>query len=242
MNLNAFLSRNGVCSRRKAAELIKEGGVTVNGEAVVEPWYQVKPRDVVKAAGRTVGSRHHVYIVINKPKGVTVTLEDRFASNKVTDLIPQKFGRVYPVGRLDRDSRGLLIMTSDGDLCHRLTHPRFEVEKEYLVTVKGGVDEPVLKRLKRGVKDGPDLLKVKSARIEKASPGKSVVRVVICEGKKRHLRRLFAFIGLEVRDLARVRIAGLMLGDLKDGRFRTMSRQEICALLGMKYQEDAPLQ
>lgn len=234
MHLNAFLSRNGFCSRRKAAIFVKEGKVTVGGKVVTEPWYEVRDGDVVRAEGRAVGQKRHAYIVINKPKGVTSTLEDRFAAKKVTDLIPKKFGRVYPVGRLDRESRGLMILTSDGDLCYNLTHPKFEVEKEYIVTVKGNVDEAILRKLKKGVEDKGDILKVRSAHIEKASEDKSVVRVVICEGKKRHLRRLFSRLDLEVRDLVRVRIANLRLGDLRDGSFRVLDRKEIVALLGIK--------
>ena len=241
MNLNAFLSSNGFCSRRKAAIIIKDGKVTVNGRTVIEPWYQVKDSDAVKAEGKAVGSKRHVYIVINKPKGVTSTLEDRFALEKITDLIPKKFGRVYPVGRLDKESRGLMIMTSDGYLCYRLTHPKFEVEKEYVVTVKGKADESTLKKLRKGVKDKDDILKVKTAQIEKTSEDKSIVRVVIAEGKKRHLRRLFTFIGLEVRDLVRVRIANLRLGDLRDGKYIVLSKKDMVRLLGMKNLDESPL-
>lgn len=241
MNLNAFLSRNGVCSRRKAAEIIKDGKVVVNGKVVIEPWYQVKDSDSIKAEGKPVGRKSHVYIVINKPRGVTSTVDDKFAVKKVTDLIPKKFGRVYPVGRLDRDSRGLMILTGDGDLCYRLTHPRFEIEKEYLVTVKGRADEAVLRKLIKGVKDEDEILKVKSAYMEKVSEDKSVIRVVICEGKKRHLRRLFTFLGMDVRDLVRVRIAGLRLGELRDGKFIMFTKKEITSLLGMKNFDAAPL-
>lgn len=240
MTLNAFLSRNGFCSRRKAVLVIKEGKVTVNGKVVREPWYRVAEGDTVKAMGRPVGARRHVYIVINKPKGVTSTLDDKFAATKVTDLVPEKFGRVYPVGRLDKDSRGLMILTSDGDLCYQLTHPKYEVEKEYLVTVKGPVDDATLRKLRRGAKEGGDLLKLRSAEIcEKASEGRTTVRAVICEGKKRHLRRLFGFFGLEVVDLVRVRIASLRLGDLKDGRFRVLDRKEMVAFLGLKNADSA---
>jgi 23S rRNA pseudouridine2605 synthase len=234
MTLNAFLSRNGFCSRRKAVLVIKEGSVTVNGKTVREPWYQVKDQDAVKANGELVGAKRHVYIVINKPRGVTSTLEDRFASIKVVDLIPLKYGRVYPVGRLDKDSRGLMILTSDGDLCYKLTHPKYEVEKEYIVTIKGEVDAAMLKKIKKGVKEQNDLLKVKSAVIEKASEDKSSVRVVICEGKKRHLRRLFGVLSLEVRDLVRVRIANLRLGDLRDGKFMVLDKKELLGFLGLE--------
>jgi 23S rRNA pseudouridine2605 synthase len=232
MTLNAFLSRNGFCSRRKAVLAIREGKVTVNGKPVLEPWYQVKDGDVVRAGGKPVGIRRHVYIVMNKPKGVVSTLEDKYAAKKVVDLIPAKFGRVYPVGRLDKDSRGLMILTSDGNLCYKLTHPKYGVEKEYIITVKGEVGEAMLKKIRKGVKDQDDLLKVRSASVEKASPDKSFVRAVVCEGKKRHLRRLFACLGLEVRDLVRIRIANLRLGDLRDGKFRLLDKKELVAMLG----------
>lgn len=234
MKLNAYLSRNGYSSRRKAAILVKDGKVTVNGKIVTEPWYEVRPADAIKAEGHSVVSKRHVYIIINKPKGVTSTLEDPFALRKVTDLVPAKFGRVYPVGRLDKDSRGLMILTTDGDLCYSLTHPKFEVEKEYVVTVKSPVDEILIKKIRRGVMDKGEMLKVKSATVEKSSPDKAIVRVVASEGKKRHLRRLFGFFGLDVVDLVRVRIAGLRMGDLKDGRFRVIERAELERLLGVK--------
>ena len=234
MNLNAYISKSGFCSRRKAALLVKEGKVTVNGKRVIEPWLDVKDGDAVRAEGKLIGATKHVYIIINKPKGVTSTLEDKFAYKKITDLVPQKYGRVYPVGRLDRDSRGLIILTNDGDLCHKLTHPKFEIEKEYVVTVKGLAEPALLKKLKKGVMDEDEVLKVKSASLVKETGGRSAIKVVICEGKKRHLRRLFGRVGFDVVDLVRVRIGALRLGELRDGRFRVVDRKAIVTMLGMK--------
>jgi 23S rRNA pseudouridine2605 synthase len=235
MKLNAFLSRNGVCSRRKAVILVEEGRVTVNGRVVKEPWYEVGVKDTVAVNGHRVQGIRHVYLIINKPKGVTSTVDDPHAEKVVTGLVDPRLGRVYPVGRLDRDSRGLMVLTSDGDLCHKLTHPKYEVEKEYLVTVKGRADEALLKKVLKGAMSEGDLLKVRSARIEKSADDRSVISATICEGKKRHLRRLFGCLGLDVKDLVRVRIAGLKLGNLSSGKYRVLDRERLMALLGMKY-------
>ena len=234
MNLNAFISKSGYCSRRKAADLVKDGKVTVNGKPIREPWYEVKNGDAVNVAGRVIGPAKHLYIILNKPKGVTSTLEDRFAAKKIIDLIPQKFGRVYPVGRLDKDSRGLIILTNDGDLCHSLTHPKFEIEKEYVVTVKGEVEPNVIRKLKKGVEDEGDILKVREAAIERSAADKAAIRVIICEGKKRHLRRLFTRLGFDVVDLVRIRIGVLRLGDLRDGRFKVVDKKTILGALGSR--------
>ena len=229
MNLNVFLAKSGVCSRRDAADLVKEGKVTVNGKPVLEPWHKVGDGDAIKVKGKLLRPEKNVYILFNKPKGVTTTLEDRFAESKVVDFIPKNFGRVYPVGRLDKPSRGLIILTNDGDLCYRMTHPKFEIEKEYLVTVKGRLDGGVLGRLKRGVRDGEDILRVKAAHIEHVDDSKSRIKVIACEGKKRHLRRLFEDFGFEVLDLVRVRVGALSLGTLKEGHFKVIDRKTIYA-------------
>lgn len=231
MNLNVFLAKSGFCSRRDASVLVKEGKVVVNGKVVLEPWHKISAGDMVKANGRLLKQEKNVYIIFNKPKGVTTTLEDRFADSTVVDFIPKNLGRVYPVGRLDKPSRGLIILTNDGDLCYRLTHPKFEVEKEYFVTVKGRFDGSVISKLKRGVKDGEDILRVKSAYLEHADESRSRIRVIACEGKKRHLRRLFEDLGFEVTDLVRVRIGGLNLGSLKEGQFKVVDIKEVNSAL-----------
>ncbi|MCM8761482.1 MAG: pseudouridine synthase [Candidatus Omnitrophica bacterium] len=210
---------------------MKEGAVTVNGKVVTEPWFRVGTDDTVKARGRILRLEKSVYLVFNKPKGVTVTLEDQFAESKIVDFIPKRFGRVYPVGRLDKPSRGLIILTNDGEACYRLTHPKFEVEKEYLVSVKGFVDDKGLAAIRRGVREGDDFLKVKQAYIEHADKAISKIRVIVCEGKKRHLRRLFEELGFDVVDLLRIRIGALTLEGLKEGRFRVVDKDEIYAAI-----------
>jgi 23S rRNA pseudouridine2605 synthase len=227
MNLNVFIAKSGVCSRRDASALVKDGKVTVNGKVVLEPWSGIGAKDSVKVRGKLLRQEGNVYILFNKPRGVTVTLEDKFAETTIAELVPKKFGRVYPVGRLDKPSRGLIILTNDGDLCYRLTHPKFAVEKEYLVTIKGRADESILKKLKKGVVEGGELLKVREAYIEHADSARSRLKIVVCEGKKRHLRRLLEELGFEVLDLMRVRIAGLRLGGIKEGKFSLIDRDSI---------------
>jgi 23S rRNA pseudouridine2605 synthase len=227
MKLNLFIAKSGYCSRRNAAILIKDGKATVNGKTVLEPWFDVSDGDAVKACGKLLGTEKQVYILFNKPRGVTATCEDKFAEEKITDLIPRRFGRVYPVGRLDKASRGLIILTNDGDLCHRFTHPKFEIEKEYIVTIEGPVEESLIKKLVRGVEDYGEILKVKSASVVRAWSNKTQMDVVICEGKKRHLRRLFEALGYKTLDLIRIRIGKIKLGDLKDGKLKLVDKKFI---------------
>lgn len=227
MKLNVFIAHSGVCSRRDAADFVKDGKVTVNGKVVKEPWAEVTDDDAVKVAGKKVGTEKQVYMLFNKPRGVTSTSEDRFAEKMITEYVPKSFGRIYPVGRLDKPSRGLIILTNDGELCHRFTHPKFQIEKEYLVTVEGSVDETLLKSLKKGVIDEGDVLKVKSADIQHTWSGRAQIRVVVREGKKRHLRRLFERLGYKVFDLIRIRIGKITLGDLKEGRFKIVDKKFI---------------
>ena len=231
MHLNVFIAKSGICSRRKADSFIKNGQVTVNGACILQPWHEVTANDSVEIDGQPLNPQQHAYIVFNKPKGVTTTLKDRFAEKKIADFIPKKYGRVYPVGRLDRDSRGLIILTNDGDFCFQATHPKFEIEKEYLIKINGKASTEIVKTLKKGVKEGGDKLKVKSASIDNSKDSGSSVKVVISEGKKRHLRRLFKALGFSVTDLKRVRIGSLKLSGLKAGTFKTLDGKTIRRLV-----------
>ncbi|MFA5146027.1 MAG: pseudouridine synthase [Candidatus Omnitrophota bacterium] len=227
MRLNAFIAKAGLCARRKAVAYIKEGRVCVGGRVVREPWHEVKEDAHVTVDGKDVGSQREAYLAFNKPKGVTVTLEDRFASRKIIDMIPKRYGRIYPVGRLDKDSRGLILLTTDGDLCHRLTHPRFEIEKEYAVSVDSAVTEDQLEQVRRGIADKGDVLNVRSCKIVRSAGGVTELEVIAAEGKKRHLRRIFKKLGLNVIDLRRVRIGGLKLDALGEGKFRELDRETV---------------
>jgi pseudouridine synthase len=231
MRLNLYISKSGIASRRKADCLIKEGKARVNGKVVREPFFRLDSQDEVTVDGQTISLKKHVYLIFNKPEGVTTTLKDRFAESKITDFLPEGFEGAFPVGRLDKRSSGLLIITNDGDLCFNLTHPKFSIEKEYLLELKGLLSEAACRKALAGVADDGDFLKVNNIRILKKDQYDTFCRVVVCEGKKRHLRRLFKSLGFPVRNLQRIRLAGLLLGNLKPGQCRILSKEKISKLL-----------
>lgn len=227
MRLNLFIARSGYASRRGADTLIKAGKVKVAGQIVREPFFRVDESDKVEIGANLLSIPKYVYVIFNKPCGVTTTTKDRFADKKVTDFFPKELGKIYPAGRLDKDSCGLLILTNDGDLCYRLTHPKFAVEKEYLVKVKGVLKLSDCKRAVAGVKDKDGFLKVKKIQIINRACQESFCRVVVAEGKKRHLRRLFKALGFSVIALQRVRVGGVCLGTLGEGEYKIVSKDKI---------------
>ncbi len=222
MRLNRYIASSGYSSRRKADILIREGKVIVNGQIIREPWYRVNPGDSVIVKGRRIELSKYTYIVLNKPKGFIVTRKDKFAKNTIYRLLPKEFRNLFPVGRLDKNSRGLLLLTNDGKFCYKYTHPKFEVEKEYLLLVKGLFSKENINKACQGIKEGKDLLKVKNITIQKVYPDKTELAVVVTEGKKRHLRRLFSSLGFRVLDLKRIRMGKFSLGNLKEGYFRVI--------------------
>lgn len=228
--LNRFLARRGVASRRGADELIADGRVTINGKlsrlgAVVDPSV-----DRVSVDGRRIPARAvSVTIVLNKPVGVVTTRSDPYQRRTVMDLIEPVPGLV-PVGRLDADSRGLLVLTTDGDLAHAVSHPRHGVTKRYLATLDRAISAEQLEQLTAGVdlEDGP--ARAIAARPSGSDSAVEVVEVVMAEGRKREVRRLFAAIGYEVRDLVRVAVGPLELGALAEGEARTLRPAELSSL------------
>jgi 23S rRNA pseudouridine2605 synthase len=225
--LNRFLARRGVSSRRGADELIAAGRVTINGEvsrlgAVVDP-----SLDRVSVDGHRIPSRAvSVTIVLNKPAGVVTTRSDPYQRRTVMDLLEPVPGLV-PVGRLDADSRGLLVLTTDGDLAHAVSHPRHGVTKRYLATLDRAISADQLEQLTAGVdlEDGPA-----RAVAARRSGSDSVVEVVMAEGRKREVRRLFAAVGIEVRDLVRIAVGPLELGALPEGEARALRPAELSSL------------
>ena len=227
MRLNLFIAKSGYASRRKADCLIKEGKVRVNNKEALKLFLQISNKDKVEIEGKTLRLKEHIYILFNKPKGVTTTLSDKFAQKKVIDFFPRKFKGIYPVGRLDKQSCGLLMLTNDGDFCYRVTHPKFSVEKEYIVGVKGNMSSGDCQRAKNGLNLEGEHLKVKSIKVLSNQKNRAVYKVVISEGKKRHLRRLFKALGFSVDELKRVRMGRLALGNLKPGTYRLMEGKKI---------------
>ncbi len=236
MRLQTFLAHAGISSRRSSADIIESGAVAVNGKVVLEKWHPVEPGvDRVTLYGKAVSTVSKLYYVLNKPRGVTSTVKDSHAKSAVVDLLPRKLGRLYPVGRLDKDTTGIILLTNDGELTHRLTHPRFAVAKVYVAKVKGRVLENELKKLSEGVRLEDGLTAPCRARILSFAEDTTVCEIEIREGKKRQVRRMFDSLGHRVLDLKRTFFAGIGLGDLEEGEFRKLSASEVEALKEMTY-------
>jgi 23S rRNA pseudouridine2605 synthase len=228
--LQRTLARAGYGSRRGAEDLIRQGRVRV-GRRVATLGDRVDPaRDRITVDGVPVATHPELrYFAFNKPAGVTTTLRDRHASRTVQEYLPTG-PPVVPVGRLDRDSEGLLLLTNDGTLGHRLQHPRYGVEKEYLVEVKGDARQAALRRLEDGIllADGP--ARARRTAVVQRGGGRSAVSIVMLEGRKREVRRMFEAIGHPVTRLVRVRLGPIRLGRLSPGRVRSLARTEVDAL------------
>lgn len=228
--LQRALARAGCGSRRACEDLIRSGRVTVNGR-VATLGDRVDPeRDAVAVGGHRVSTDPGLrYLAFHKPAGVTTTMRDPHAAADLRRFLPDE-PRVFPVGRLDRETEGLLLLTNDGELANRLAHPRHGVEKEYLAEVEGSPTERHAARLRRGVEleDGPAA--AISARAVARTGGRGAVRLVMGQGRKREVRRMLAAVGLPVRRLIRVRIGPLRLGRLRAGEVRELEPEEVRAL------------
>ena len=222
MRLNAYLARAGVASRRKADELIKAGRVTVNGEPGELNTF-VEKRDRVELDGQPLAKQALAYVLLHKPAGVVTTASDPQGRPTVVELVAEYNTRLVPVGRLDADTTGALLLTNDGDLAHRLAHPRYEVEKVYEAEVEGQPTEETLRRLEQGVEldDGPTA----PAKARRLAPEK--LELTIHEGRKHQVKRMLAAVGHPVTRLHRSRYAGLTLKGLGPGESRELAGAEV---------------
>jgi 23S rRNA pseudouridine2605 synthase len=225
LRLAKFLAHGGVASRRKAEEIVAAGRVTVGGEVVRDPARDVAAGDDVRVDGTSVGAEAREVWAVNKPVGVVSTAREPGSRPAVVELV-ESAARLYPVGRLDVDSAGLLLLTNDGELANRLTHPRYEVPKTYLVELRRPPGEADLRRLAAGVEldDGP------TASAEVRRLGEREIEVVLREGRNRQLRRMAEAVGNEVIALRRVRFGRIELGDLQEGEARHLADDEIASL------------
>lgn len=234
VRLQKYFTDCGVLSRRAAEKEIEAGRVTVNGTVAVIG-QQIDPsRDTVTWRGKTVkpATVAHHYILLNKPRGFVTTLCDEKGRKTVADLVADVGARLYPVGRLDMDSDGLLLMTDDGDLTNRLTHPRHEIPKLYHVTVKGAVSDTVLAVLRAPfVLDGYTTLPVRVEMVAEQS-GNTTLSFLLFEGRNRQIRRMCEAVGLKILQLSRVAIGNIRLGDLKEGTYRSLTPDEVSYLKG----------
>jgi 23S rRNA pseudouridine2605 synthase len=223
MRLAKYLAHAGVASRRAAERLIAAGRVTVGGEPVTDPARDVDESSAVAVDGEPVALEEREVYAVNKPAGVVSTARDTHGRPTVTGLVPSH-ARLYPVGRLDAGTTGLILLTNDGELADRLTHPRYEVQKVYLARVEPSpVGEPALRRLREGVEldDGV----TSPARVRQVRPG--LLEIAISEGRKRQVRRMFEGVGHRVVELRRIAFGPLRLGDLPEGGHRRLSPAEV---------------
>jgi 23S rRNA pseudouridine2605 synthase len=223
MRLNRFLAAAGLGSRRHCDELIAMGRVTINGKVCTNFSAQPGLRDHVKVNGKLVHAAPALTIVLNKPAGFVSTRKDSYARDTVFDLLPEKFSRLFTIGRLDAQTEGLLLLTNDGDLAQQLTHPRFKVDKEYQVTLDRPWDPALAPKLEGGILlDGQ---RAKIARLRSLSPTR--LRVILRQGINRQIRRMFEAVGYRVKHLLRVRVGNLRLGDLPCGHWRALTQREL---------------
>jgi 23S rRNA pseudouridine2605 synthase len=224
MRLAKFLAHAGVASRRAAEVIVRDGRVRVGEEIVTDPARDVDGSEPVTVDGERVSVvEERVVWMVHKPRGVVSTAKDTHGRPTVVAMVNAPGTRLYPVGRLDADTTGLILLTDDGDLANRLTHPRYEVPKTYLAHVGAFVDEPALRALREGVEldDGPTA----PAQVRQLEPG--VVQLTIHEGRKRQVRRMCAAVGHPAQTLQRVAFGPLRLGDLQEGRVRRLSPAEV---------------
>jgi 23S rRNA pseudouridine2605 synthase len=229
--LQRLLARAGYGSRRSCEELIVQGRVTLNGSVAALGDRADPLEDEVRVDGLEVNLDPNVkYYAFHKPAGVVTTMRDPQGRQDISAFLPEEGPRIFPVGRLDRDTEGLLLLTNDGDLANALTHPRFGVEKEYLAEVEGVPTPKHLGRLRRGVELEDGHARAKRARVAGRSGDRGALRLVMTEGRKREVRRLLAAVGLPVTRLVRVRVGAVRLGALPPGERRELTHDEVIAL------------
>jgi 23S rRNA pseudouridine2605 synthase len=232
VRLQKVIAAAGLASRREAEEMIVDGRIEVNGRLVTELGTRVNPeRDHIRLDGaRIPPQRHHVYLALNKPKGVVSTMEDPQGRPTLTDYLPRKSTRLFHVGRLDVETEGLIILTNDGDFAQRLSHPSFEIDKVYLVEVDGVMDNHGLKRLSKGVTLDDGFIKADKVKLVSRSGSKTLIEVSLHSGRNRVVRRMMDTVGYPVSRLARIRIGPIRLGNLPSGQTRPLSLGEIGSL------------
>ena len=229
VRLQKYIANAGVCSRRKAEELITGGKVKVNGERVTELGTKVDPEtDSVEVMGEVIsGGGKKYYIMLNKPAGYITTTSDTHERQTVMDLVADIKARIYPVGRLDADTEGLLLLTNDGDFANAVIHPSKKHEKVYIAEVKGLPQLETLKILKRGVDVGEYITKQANVELIKGNSNSSTLKIGITEGKKRQVRLMCETVGHPVLALKRVELGPLTLGNLPKGKWRHLRKEEI---------------
>lgn len=226
MRINKYLASSGVASRRDCDRLIQEGKVLVNGK-VATLGLDVVEGDEIKFNGNIVSVKKNEYYILNKPKGYICSVSDDKGRKTVLDLMPDNVGRIYPVGRLDYDSEGLIILTTDGNLAQHLTHPSNEVPKTYLVKIEGTITENALNPIRSGIEIDGVMTKKCKAHIVETNKEYTKIHVTITEGRNKEIRKMFAAIGKDVSLLKRIKIGEITLRGLDRGAYRKLNKQEV---------------
>lgn len=232
VRLQKLLADAGLGSRRGCEVIIQDGRVEVNGKPVRQLGVKVDPlHDRVTVDGQAVRARRKLYIALHKPRDYLCTRADPERRKTIGELLPADWDNLYTVGRLDRDSEGLIFLTNDGEFSLHLTHPRYGIRKVYLVEIEGRLDPAELKKLVAGVRHGEDKLRAQSAKLEHATNSRSIAEIELTEGKNREIRRMFEVLGREVTRLQRIQIGPIKLGQLPAGKWRALTESEINSLL-----------
>ena len=227
MRLNKFLAKSGIASRRKSDELIKMATTTVNEEIILDPAYNVKEKDLVRFDGRLLKiDEEKIVIILNKPKNVITSVSDQFGRKTVMHFLKSK-KRLAPIGRLDKDSTGLLLLTNDGDLHQYLTHPKNQIPRQYIVVIEKIIDSPKLKRITRGLSIGEGEIGRAKVLSQKMIKGRCEARLELKQGKKREVRRIFRSVKIKLFSLHRVSFGSINIGSLKIGESRFLKENEI---------------
>lgn len=227
MFLNHYLAQAGICSRRKAIEFIKAGLVSINNAVITTPTYQVKPTDTVRYKKRVINLEQPIYILLNKPSGYISTTADELGRQTIFDLISvAKKKRLFPIGRLDKETTGLIVLTNDGNLAQKLSHPQYAIKKVYDATLDKPFELALLKKVKKGIRLRDGIARVDSATVPDLKK-RQVVRVALHSGKKHIIRRIFEALEYKVKKLDRINYAGLTKKGLKRGAWRYLKKEEI---------------
>lgn len=227
MRLNKYIAASGLCSRRKADELIEQGGVNVNGKIVKELGFIVEDKDKVFVNNQPVRPAKHLYYKFYKPAGYITTSDDEKGRKTIYDLLPETMFSLKPVGRLDKDSTGLLILTNDGDLINELTHPSVKVPKIYIVTIDSRIHKHQLEQMASGIEIEPGKTAYADIMVLEADNKHTMMQITLHQGLNRQIRRMFEHLGFEVKSLKRVQHATITLDGLKKGEFKPIKPRQI---------------
>lgn len=228
MRLNKYIAQAGIASRRKADELTANGNVKVNGKVMKEQGYKVQDGDVVEVNGVVIEpTGKTVYLALNKPLGYVTTMNDEHGRLTVADLVADVNERVFPVGRLDYNTTGLLIMTNDGNMAYKLMHPKHEVTKTYRARVAGYLSDTKISKLRKGVDIGGFVTSRARVQVIKQLERSTIVEIEIHEGKNRQVRKMFNAVGCPVQELERIAIGNIKLGHLRPGHYRKLTKEEV---------------